>query len=334
MTNNAEWSGSARLTHGENVSLYYTALSFNRSAPGGADITPPIAIITRADGHIHADDKHVWFSGFDDHKALLQPEGKMYQTGQQNTYYSFRDPFVFTDPAHPGNTYMVFEGNTGGPRGARTCTEADLGYAPNDPYREDLNAVMNLGAVYQKANVGLAIATNPQLTEWKFLPPLLSANCVDDQTERPQIYLKDGKYYLFTISHRTTMAAGIDGPDGVYGFVGNGIRSDFLPLNGGSGLVLGNPTDFSAPAGAPYAQDPNQNPRAFQSYSHYVMPGGRVESFIDAIGARRGGTLAPTVKIDIHGDSTTVDRAYGAGGLGGYGDIPANLPAVGAGHHD
>ena len=25
---------------------------------------------------------------------------------------SFRDPFVFTDPAHPGKTYMVFEGNT------------------------------------------------------------------------------------------------------------------------------------------------------------------------------------------------------------------------------
>ncbi|MBE0629265.1 MAG: glycoside hydrolase family 68 protein, partial [Burkholderia vietnamiensis] len=52
MTNNAEWSGSARLTHGDNVSLYYTATSFNRSAPGGADITPPQAIITRADGHI------------------------------------------------------------------------------------------------------------------------------------------------------------------------------------------------------------------------------------------------------------------------------------------
>ncbi|HHT8960542.1 TPA: glycoside hydrolase family 68 protein, partial [Burkholderia cenocepacia] len=99
------------------------------------------------------------------------------------------------------------------------------------------------------------------------------------------------------------------------------------------GLVLGNPTDFSAPAGAPYAQDPNQNPREFQSYSHYVMPGGLVESFIDAIGPRRGGTLAPTVKVNINGTSTAVDRAYGRAGLGGYGDIPANLPATGAGHN-
>jgi levansucrase len=329
MTQNAEWSGSARFTNGNNLSLYYTALSFNRTAAGGQDITAPIAIIARTDGHIRADDKHVWFEGFDKHNALLEPDGQLYQSRDQNMYYSFRDPFVFVDPKNPGKTFMVFEGNTAGPRGARTCTEADLGYAPGDPYKEDLNAVMDSGATYQKANVGLAVATNQQLTAWKFLPPLLSANCVNDQTERPQIYLKDGKYYLFTISHRPTYAAGVDGPDGVYGFVGDGIRSDFLPLNKGSGLVLGNPTDFDQPIGAPYALDPNQNPRAFQSYSHYVMPGGLVESFIDAVGPRRGGSLAPTVKLNIHGSSTDIDRSYGNGGLGGYGDIPANREAVG-----
>jgi hypothetical protein len=42
---------------------------------------------------------------------------------------------------------------------------------------------------------------------------VLSANCVTDQTERPQIVIKDGKYYLFTISHRGMFAAGIDGPE-------------------------------------------------------------------------------------------------------------------------
>ncbi|MNW70374.1 Levansucrase precursor [compost metagenome] len=57
------------------------------------------------------------------------------------------------------------------------------------------------------------------------------------------------------------------------------------------------------------------------------MPGGLVESFIDAIGkpdVRRGGTLAPTVKLQIAGTSAVVDRSYGNGGLGGYGDIPSN----------
>ncbi len=137
------------------------------------------------------------------------------------------------------------------------------------------------------------MATNKQLTRWKFLPPLLSANCVNDQTERPQIYIKDGKYYLFTISRRPTYAAGVGGPDGVYGFVGNGIRSDFLPLNKGQRPRARQPDRFRpADRCAVRALDPNQNPRAFQSYSHYVMPGGLVESFIDADQPRRGGTGA------------------------------------------
>nr|WP_081472724.1 glycoside hydrolase family 68 protein [Burkholderia ambifaria] len=331
ITQNAEWSGSARLINGVNLSLYYTALAFNKTSPSGPDITPPVAVIARADGHIHADATHVWFDGFNEHQALLQPDGILYQNGAQNNFYNFRDPYVFLDPAHPGNTYMVFEGNTAGPRGAPTCTADDLGYAPGDPFAETVAAVNASSAVLQKANVGLAIATNRQLTAWKFLPPILSANCVDDQTERPQIYLANGKYYLFTITHRSTYATGVDGPDGVMGFVGNGIRSDFLPMNRGSGLVLGNPTDLTQPVGFPFALDPNQNPRTFQSYSHYVMPGGLVESFIDAIGPRRGGSLAPTVKINIGLTTSAVDPTYGTGGLGGYGDISANRPALGHG---
>ncbi|MFB8831548.1 glycoside hydrolase family 68 protein [Azotobacter sp. CWF10] len=61
------------------------------------------------------------------------------------------------------------------------------------------------------------------------------------------------------------------------------------------------------------------------------MPGGLVQSFIDTIGTegnfRRGGTLAPTVKIDIEGASSAVDYSYGTygDGLGGWADIPANL---------
>ena len=79
-------------------------------------------------------------------------------------------------------------------------------------------------------NHGLAVADNKDLTKWHFLPPVLSANCVNDQTERPQIFIQSeggkNKYYLFTISHQFTYADGMRGPDGVYGFVGDGVRSD------------------------------------------------------------------------------------------------------------
>jgi levansucrase len=324
-TQQAEWSGSARLidVHGNTVSAFYTDLAFNRDASAN-NITPPVAVITQSLGQIHADFTHVWFTGFTTHTPLLRPDGVYYQTGQQNEFYSFRDPFTFEDPQHPGVNYMVFEGNSGGVRGTPNCTEADLGYRPNDPHAETLQEVLDSGAYYQKANIGLAVATNASLSQWKFLPPLISGNCVNDQTERPQIYIRNGKYYLFTISHRTTFAAGVDGPDGSYGFVGNGIRSDYQPLNYGSGLAMGNPTDLNTPAGEDFAPDPSQNPNAFQSYSHYVMPGGLVESFIDAVGTRRGGTLSPTIHLRIASDATSVDTNYGNGGLGGYGDIPAN----------
>ncbi|WFF08927.1 glycoside hydrolase family 68 protein [Micromonospora sp. WMMD1076] len=72
------------------------------------------------------------------------------------------------------------------------------------------------------------------------------------------------------------------------------------------GLALGNSTDLNIGS-----TDPRQNPRQFQAYSHYVMPGGLVESFIDDVEGRRDGTLAPTVEMDITGTRTAVDRRVG-----------------------
>src|SRR5439155_13092143 len=140
--------------------------------------------------------------------------------------------------------------------------------------------------------IGLAEAQTDDLKSWKLLPPLLSANCANQQTERPHLVVREGKYYLFTISHKFTFAPGLTGPDGVYGFVGSSLRSDYKPLNG-SALVLGNP---------------EQAP--LQQYSHYVMPNGLVESFIDTVptgngGVRFGGTLAKTLKLALQGDRTS-----------------------------
>ena len=333
-----EWSGSTRLMDGNKLRLFYTAVAFYRNA-NDEDIKPADPRIVQTEGRIFADENGVWMTGFRDQHQLLVPDGTYYQTKEQNPFVNFRDPFTFEDPAHPGKTYMVFEGNTGGQRGSVTCTAADLGYRDGDAYAEDPATVTANGANFQMANVGLAVAENKALTQWRFLPPILSGNCVNDQTERPQIYLENGKYYLFTISHRSTFARGpgvdstdprfwyMDGPDGVYGFVGNGIRSDFQPLNEGSGLALGNPTNLAYGIGTSAAPAEGQSPYTFQAYSHYVMPNGLVESFIDAIGnpdVRRGGTLAPTVHLSIAGASAVVDRGYGDGGLGAYGDIPAN----------
>ncbi|WP_373317506.1 glycoside hydrolase family 68 protein [Neokomagataea tanensis] len=332
-TQNAQWSGSMRMfkANSNQISAFYTDMAFdvsdglyNTPIPKGSNIKPPQAIITKADGQIHSDNTHVWFTGFDKHVPLLKPDGVYYQTGEQNQYFSFRDPYTFTDPAHPGQTFMVFAGNSSGVRGETPCDASDLGYRPGDKYAETVDEVNGSGAIFQRANIGLAVATKADLSEWKFLPPLISANCVNDQLERPQMSIQGGIYYLMTISHRTTFAAGMDGPDGEYAYVGQGIRSDFIPLNSGSGLLMANPTDLNTAAGADYDPNPEQNPNAFQSYSHYYMPNGLVTSFIDAIGTKRGGSFAPTIQIKLHGVWSELNTAYGTNGLGPYGDLPPN----------
>ncbi len=332
-TNNAQWSGSMRMfkANSNQITAFYTDMAFNLSnglyntpIPKGANITPPKAIITKADGQIHSDSTHVWFTGFDKHIPLLQPDGVYYQTGEQNQYFSFRDPYTFTDMAYPGKTFMVFAGNSAGVRGETPCDAADLGYKEGDKYAETVSEVNGSGSIFQRANIGLAVSTKPDLSEWKFLPPLVSANCVNDQLERPQMSIQNGIYYLMTISHRTTFSAGLDGPDGEYAFVGQGIRSDFIPLNAGSGLLLGNPTDLNTAAGADFQLNTQQNPNTFQSYSHYYMPNGEVTSFIDAIGDKRGGDLAPTIQIKLHGVWSELNSEYGNNGLGAYGDIRPN----------
>ena len=323
-----QWSGSARISKSGEIKLFFTDVAFYRNEDG-TNRKPYDPRIALSVGKVHANKNGVKLTGFDKVTDLLQADGTYYQTGAQNEFFNFRDPFTFEDPAYPGETFMVFEGNSAMPRESATCNEEDLGYREGDPFAETVDQVNASGATYQIGNVGLAKAKNEDLTEWEFLPPILSANCVTDQTERPQIYMKDGKYYLFTISHRGTFANGIDGPEGVYGFVGDGVRSDYQPMNAGSGLALGNPTNLNFAGGQPFAPDFNQPIGHFQAYSHYVMPGGLVQSFIDTVGTvgdfRRGGTLAPTVKLDIDGASSAVDYSYGNGGLGGYADIPANI---------
>jgi levansucrase len=319
-TQQAEWSGSARIMADGTIKLFFTDVAFYRDAKG-QDVKPARPVIALSQGRVEKVEGAVALKGFETVTPLLQPDGQRYQTPDQNPYVNFRDPFTFTDPDHPGKTYMVFEANVAGKRGEQQCDETDLGYRKGDP-----KAVTATGANLQMASIGLAVADDADLTRWHYLDPLLESACVTDQTERPEVMIQGGKHYLFTISHRSTFASGIDGPEGVYGFVGNGLRSDYKPMNGGSGLVLGNPTNLNYAGGTAYAPDYNQTPGAFQAYSSYILPGGLVESFIDAVGTkesfRRGGTLGPTVRLEFEGDTSKLDRGYGEGGLGGYADIP------------
>lgn len=275
-----EWAGTPILINDKgDIELYYTCVT-------------PGAFIAKVKGKISTNFNGVFLSEFKKVDLLFSADGVYYQTEEQNTYWNFRDPSPFIDPKD-GNLYMVFEGNVAGKRGEHVISSEDIGDIP--PGYEELG-----GSKYQTGCIGLAVAKDKHGNDWEILPPLVTAVGVNDQTERPHFVFKDGKYYLFTISHQFTYADGLTGPDGVYGFVSESLFGPYEPLNG-SGLVLGNPST-----------------QPFQTYSHYVMPNGLVTSFIDSVplhngGYRIGGTEAPTVQLKLAGNRTFLVKEFDFG---------------------
>jgi levansucrase len=301
-----EWAGSAMTDDGK-IHAFYTATGHRGEEP--LTFEQRLAMAT---GDIIADSNGVHFENWGDHKIILEPDGKYYQTKEQAQQgegggYAFRDPMWFKDPKTE-KEYILFEGNSGGAVGDRTFKKE---YAGSSEYVSK-NPVPS-GAVYANANIGIAEAVDGDPSNLKMLPPLLEANYVNEELERPHIVAKDKKYYLFTDSHINKYAEGLQGPEGLYGFVSDTLIGGYEPLNE-SGLVLANPPE---------------NP--YQAYSWLVLPNLNVVGFahfgdlgdmsIGDVGNQSpefqfnhfGGTLAPTVKLSIKGDTTKIGKEFSPG---------------------
>lgn len=188
--------------------------------------------------------------------------------GEPGQIKAFRDPAYFRDPAD-GNEYLLFAASL----------------------KASLHAANGI--------VGLAQAPVAGRRDWRLKPPLLSADGLNNELERPHLLHLDGHYYLFWSTQRHTFAqGGPSGPNGLYGMVAEQMAGPYRPLNGG-GLVITNP-----------ASEPTQ------AYSWWVMPDGLVTSFIDywGMGGRAladhpelvriqfGGTPAPMLRLRLQGD--------------------------------
>lgn len=182
-------------------------------------------------------------------------------TGTLGTIKAFRDPAHFHDPAS-GEHFLFFTGSAAGSASA-------------------FNGV-----------VGAATAATLGSDEWAVLPPIVCADGLNNELERPHMVLCDGLYYLFwsTQSH-VFNPEGPAGPTGLYGMVGTHPLGSFEPLNS-TGLVFANPR--AAPR---------------QAYSWLVMPDLRVASFADDWGEdnppgrkrRFGATFAPMLQLELDG---------------------------------
>jgi len=186
--------------------------------------------------------------------------------GTIGTIKAFRDPAYFLDPAS-GRSHLLFTASAAGSTSS-------------------YNGV-----------VGLATATDSSLDTWRIEPPIISADGLNNELERPHVIRRDGSYYLFWSTQRHVFNPDrVSGPTGLYGMVADSLRGDWQPLNG-TGLVFANPAD--APA---------------QAYSWLVMPNLGVTSFVDdwghaqgKVGRRFGATFAPDLRLKLEGNTAKIE---------------------------
>jgi levansucrase len=265
-----EWAGSAVYwPSSETVTVFYTAAG--RRGEHGRSFQQRIASATaRVDGAGGGP----LLTGWSDHREVIRADGAIYQPadeadGEPGFIKAFRDPFFFCDPAD-GRNHLLFTGSLAG--------------ATSD------------------FNGAIGLATADGADGFALRPPLVTADGVNNELERPHVVVHGGRYYLFFSTQRRTFHPDVTGPTGLYGFVAERFSGPYRAVNG-SGLIVQNPPD-----------EPSQ------AYSWLVLNDLRVASFVDsyALGGRAlaeieaegpaasrrhfGGTMAPMLRLVLDGD--------------------------------
>ncbi len=272
-----QWAGSTVLD-GDRLHAYYTAVGVPGADPPGFRQRLAIATAT-----VSCDDGRPRFGDWSEH-VEIHPDPDWYDTvdqihGEPGFIKAFRDPFPFVDPAS-GEEYLFF---TSSLSPLRSTT--------------DFNGA-----------IGVARCSGDGLADWVVLEPLITADAVNNELERPHVVVAGGRYYLFFSTQRRTFHPDISAPTGLYGFVADDVLGPYAPLNG-HGLVFTNPPD-----------------RPVQVYSWLVLGDLSVVGFIDGYGIdaegqllptadrdeRRcqfGGTFSPTAHITVDGDRARLTTA-------------------------
>jgi levansucrase len=275
-----EWSGSTRIDLDTNmVTLWFTAAGRRDDAAHSFEQR-----LFHATGSLEMASGHPAITDWEDLTQSVWNDGSLYcdllvEQGVPGRIKGFRDPYWFRDPKD-GQGYILF---TGSKSAAASQSNHD-------------------------GVIGIAIAqTQMGIGAYTLLPPILDADGLANELERPHIIVRDGQYYLFWSSQKHIFAPdGPSGPTGLYGMVAPSLFGPYQPLNG-TGLVVANP-----------ASEPHQ------CYAWQVLPSDdeilEIVSFVNFWGLEGrdletdpvlkathfGGTIAPMVKISISGATTRI----------------------------
>jgi levansucrase len=273
-----EWSGSTRYDpHTGEITLWFTV-----AGRRGESKTDFEQRLFQATGQLDSAGAKPFIKEWCLLAESGQNDGTLYADLRHNQgipgrIKGFRDPFWFRDPADC-NGYLLFTGS-------KSASSS----------QSDYDGV-----------IGLASALDDDgKRAFRLLPPIIDADGLSNELERPHMIVRGGLYYLFWSTQRSVFAPdGPVGPTGLYGMVGPTVLGPFVPLNG-TGLVISNP---------------ETEPR--QAYAWQVLPTLEVISFVDHWGlegrdiasdpalkkAQFGGTIAPMLTIELDGTKSRIIR--------------------------
>ncbi|MEG3086280.1 glycoside hydrolase family 68 protein [Sphingomonas sp. PB4P5] len=226
-------------------------------------------------------------------QRLFRADATLVHTEQSYRLIDWRalQEIIKRDPAH----YMASDAGTGAVGTIKAYRDPAYFRDPKDGRHHIFFAASLAGSASAfNGAVGTAIARDDSLENWQIQPPLISADTLNNELERPHVIFHDGLYYLFWSTQTHVFDPdGPLGPTGLYGMVSDRLSGDWRPLNG-TGLVFANPPE--APK---------------QAYSWLVLPDLQVTSFIDAWGSdgkdanakRFGATFAPMLRLRLNGAS-------------------------------
>ena len=263
-----EWAGSAVLWEdGRRLTLYFTAAGQRGERELSFDQR-----LVETSGTLRHVEGGLEIEGWTKPVESVVADGALYTRdmaggGAIGTIKAFRDPSYFRDPAD-GREYLIF-----------TASLA----ASSSSWNGAVGAALRMAG------------------RWELQPPIIHADGLNNELERPHIVVHQGRYYLFWSTQTKVFADdGPAGPNGLYGMVADRFGDVWRPLNG-TGLVLANPVE------AP-----------FQAYSWLVLDDLSVVSFLDVVGLDRlprdaaearahfGGTPAAPVQLGLAGDCSWV----------------------------
>lgn len=272
---NREWSGSAVLDDANlNLTVYFTA-----AGRRGVDCPSLEQRLFEATCRFEANGATYVLSDWSEPSESIVADARHYmianqREGRGGEILGFRDPGFFRDP-QSGRTFLFFTGS---------CAQSSSRWT---------------------GVIGVAERSDAEVSQWKLLPPVVSAAGLNNELERPHVRFANGQYYLFWSTQQKVFAAdGPSGPTGLYGAVGPTPLGPFTPING-TGLIAGNPPQSPA-----------------QEYSWWVLDDLQVIGFADYPGvtdmavigdaaerrAAFAGHPAPFFRIALEGATSRIVR--------------------------